>query len=147
MPCRQERERSGSESGFTWIELLVVIGVLGILAAIALPAFFSERDKARDAEAKAAARTAQIAAEAIRTANDGDYDGTDGVTVANLRAIELTLNDAALTVPAVVATSYTVRVTSDSGNSFDLARNADGTTDLTCVTAGEGGCKSDGTWG
>ena len=69
------------------------------------------------------------------------------MTVANLRAVELTLNDAARTVPAVTAASYTVRVTSDSGNSFDLARNADGTTNLTCVTAGDGGCAADGTWG
>ena len=71
------RERSGSESGFTLVELLVVMLILGLLAAIAIPSFFNQRDKARDADAKALARTAQTAAETYATDSGGDYVGMD----------------------------------------------------------------------
>ncbi len=55
------------ESGFTLVELLVVMLILGLLAAIAIPAFFNQRDKAKDADAKSAARTAETAMETFAT--------------------------------------------------------------------------------
>jgi type II secretion system protein G len=140
------RERAGREEGFTLVELLVVMLILGILAAIAIPSFFNQRDKANDADAKSGVKTAQTAMETYATDNNGEYTGA---VVADLTRIEPTLNEygANLTLPvAPGANTYTVRVTSETGNWFELERLGTGALDVDCATREDGGCPVDGNW-
>jgi type IV pilus assembly protein PilA len=140
------------EAGFTLIELLVVMLILGILAAIAIPAFFNQREKGTDAQAKAAVRTAQTAIETYATENAGSYKNADKDALV---AIEPTLGDAtelivlgemeggepkAATEPGL--TTYAVGVKSDTDTIFTIERSG-GAVTFGCSELGKGGCPDD----
>jgi type II secretion system protein G len=133
----------GREDGFTLVELLVVMLILGILAAIAIPSFFNQRDKAQDSDAKAGARSVQTAMETYATDNDNSYAAA---TPALLTDVEETLTDVNFALSGLADETYTITVTSETGNTFSIARAADGSTSYDCTTNGEGGCPSTGIW-
>jgi type IV pilus assembly protein PilA len=140
------RERAASESGFTLVELLVVMLILGILAAIAIPTFFNQRDKARDADAKTLARTSETAMETYFT-EEGNYGTVPATVEARLVEIEPTLQDADLTVSYPAGEHYQVAYDSDTGNQFMIIRHTDGTKSFDCTTEGDAGCPTGGDWG
>ncbi|WP_156250971.1 type IV pilin protein [Pseudactinotalea terrae] len=55
--------RKTGDKGFTLVELLVTIVIIGILTAIAVPAFMSQRDKGYDAAVKSDLKNAALSAE------------------------------------------------------------------------------------
>jgi len=129
------------EAGFTLIELLVVMLILGILAAIALPAFFNQRDKAGDAKAKETAHSVQVAMETCATDNNGVYHATN-CEQADLNVIEPSIPAAGGGITATPeATGYTIAVLSSaaSANTFTI-KNTSGALAFTCNKPGKGGC-------
>jgi len=141
------RRRALEQSGFSLIELLVVILIIGILAAIAVPSFLNQKSKAQDAQAKAVARTAETAIESYATNNNGSYVGAD---VSALHSIEPSLltsssNQAYLsTVSGATTTGYTV-VAFDpvTSNQFSVVKS--GAT-ISRLCSGSGGGCAGGTW-
>ena len=70
-----------SQEGFTLIELMVVIVIIGILVAIALPNFIGATDRAKIANVKSNAHVVQTMVESYAV----DYNGFVPSTVAGLQ--------------------------------------------------------------
>lgn len=124
--------RMKDDKGFTLIELMVVVLIIAILIAIAIPTFLGLRKRAQDRAAQSDLRNALTAAKAFYTDEDtytpsgGNFDAAEGELIEP----SLTWNDAAVSVEGEVSVrdvaSDTVLIStlSASGDIFCMGDDA-----------------------
>lgn len=137
--------RTAGQAGFTLVELLITITVIGILAAIAVPAFTHQRYKAQDASAKSMARAGATALQSFAVEND-NYAATRAQVLDLAPELDTASSWSLSTSPS----AYRLSVTSSANHIYTIERSVGAGAVRSCSTGadppGSGGCPSSGIW-
>ena len=137
----RKRLQKDDEDGFTLIELMVVVLIIAILLAIAIPTFLGAQDRARDRGAQSELRNALTAAKTIATDDAGLFTN---VSTGTLTSAEGSLTYASNVAPVVDIVSVSVQTGSTelilqtesaSGTTFAICANSSGLVEYAKVVA------------
>ncbi len=139
--CRNNR----TQAGFTLIELMIVIAIIGILASVALPAYQTYTKKAKFSEVILATGMVRAAVDVCYHARGaGDLANCDS---ANKIGIDMVDAEGGLYVDTVVLTATSAKITATGsavvdGVDYILTPNSSGSTltwadtGSSCINAG-----------